>query len=522
MNCACLRRTSYPGLALFGVLFLVLSDWVVPRLTAAPADTPRHSQLWDSTGESWDASGRLPDFSFAGYQRGERPLPQRSSEMDVKSFGAAGDGHADDTEAFQKAIAAAKGKVLAIPAGRYKITDFLILRDRGTVMQGAGPEQSVLVFPIPLNEIKPDWGATTTGQRTSNYSWSGGFVHVTGRLSREQLATVTAPARRGDRSLVVSNCEAFRAGDDVRLVMRDTPANTLAAHLYAGDPGPVDNLQGRSRESFNCRLTRVETMAKRIHFDRPLRVDVRLEWKPALFPAKSTVEEVGIEGLGFEFPAGAYGGHFTEVGFNAIAMSGVRNCWARHLRVHNADSGIFISGVNITLQNILLTSERAVETQRRATGHHGITLGGQDNLLTHFDIRTRFMHDITVTSRSAGNVIADGKGLDLALDHHCYGPHANLFTSLDLGLGSRMFQSGGGAKLGRHSAAYETFWSIKSQQPQTWPKGWGPDLMNLVGVESADESITKIDGKWFEVIPPDQLQPCNLYRAQLARRLSSE
>ena len=132
------------------------------------------------------------------------------------------------------------------------------------------------------------------------------------------------------------------------------------------------------------------------------------------------------------------------------------------------------------------------------------------------------MHDITVTSRSAGNVVSDGKGVDLALDHHRYGPHANLFTDIDLGLGSRMFQSGGGARLGRHSAAYETFWCIRSQQPQTWPSGWGPDLMNLIGVDSADESITDIDGKWFETIPPDHLQPRNLYRAQLSRRLGIE
>jgi hypothetical protein len=129
------------------------------------------------------------------------------------------------------------------------------------------------------------------------------------------------------------------------------------------------------------------------------------------------------------------------------------------------------------------------------------------------------MHDITVTSRSAGNVVSAGKGVDLALDHHRYGPHANLFTDIDLGLGNRMFQSGGGARLGRHSAAYETFWCIRSRQPQTWPNGWGPDLMNLIGVESADESITNIDGKWFEVIPPNQLRPNNLYRSQLSRRL---
>ena len=40
-------------------------------------------------------------------------------------------------------------------------------------------------------------------------------------------------------------------------------------------------------------------------------------------------------------------------------------------------------------------------------------------------------------SASAGNVVAGGRGLDLCFDHHKYAPHANLFTDLDLGQGSR-------------------------------------------------------------------------------------
>ena len=115
-----------------------------------------------------------------------------------------------------------------------------------------------------------------------------------------------------------------------------------------------------------------------------------------------------------------------------------------------------------------------------------------------------------------------GRGLDLALDHHKYAPHANLFTDLDLGQGSRMFQSGGGADLGRHSAAYETFWNIHARQPQSWPKGWGPDLMNLVGVRSNGTSETNRAGRWFEAIDPGVLKPANLYDAQRARRCGSQ
>jgi hypothetical protein len=490
---------------------------------ALAADTSQNSQLWGHSGEKWTPVSRLPDFSFAGYDRGESALPQRIAETDVKSFAAVGDGIADDTDAFHQAIEASKGKVLVIPPGRYKITDFLSLRASGSVLRGAGAGKSVLVFPVPLNDIKPNWGATTTGQRTSNYSWSGGFVHVSGSTSRHPLAQVTSPAKRGDQTLTVSDCKGLNSGDQIRLAMADRSDNSLATHIYMDDPGEVSNLKGRSRESFLCRLTKVDVAANRIEFDRPLRIDVRLHWKPQIYSPESTVEEVGIEDLGFEFPNTPYQGHFSEVGFNAIAISGARNCWVRGVRIHNADSGIFISGTNTTLRDIQISSDRKVERSRNATGHHGITLGGQDNLLTDFDIRTRFMHDITFTRGSAGNVVSSGRGVDLALDHHRYGPHSNLFTDIDLGVGSRMFQSGGGARLGRHSGAFETFWNIRAEKPQTWPTGWGPQQMNFVGVHSELDSSIDRDGQWFEVIGPDKkLEPIDLYQAQLARRLATK
>ena len=477
------------------------------------------SALWGRAGERWTPQSRLPDFSYAGYHRGEAPLPTLKPTVDVKAFGAVGDGIADDTLAIQKAIDASPGKVIHLPPGRYKITNFLTIRHGGTVLQGAGPEQSVFFCPIPLNTIKPNWGATTTGQRTSNYSWSGGFIQVTGPSSTKFLASVTAPAKRGDHTLAVSASEPFKVGDDVALRLSDTSDKSLATHLYAGDPGPLDQL-GVIRETFRCRVTKIDPVAGRIEFDRPLLTDVRLEWKPGLFAAARSVEEVGLEELGFEFPNTPYLGHFTELGYNAVSIGDARNCWLRHLRIHNSDSGLFVGGVNVTVQGVLLTSERPVEKSRQATGHHGITLSGQDNLLRDFEFRTRFMHDITMTRGSAGNVVAAGRGLDLALDHHKYAPHHNLFTDLDLGQGSRMFQSGGGDKLGRHSAAGETFWNVRARQPQTWPQGWGPDLMNLVGVQSNGQSLTNLDGPWFEAIAPSRLEPANLYQAQLARRLA--
>ena len=493
--------------------------WSLSMISGASAADSIHSDLWGRHGEKWSADSRLPDFSYAGYHRGEKLLPTLMPSCSVKDFGAVGDGRTDDTQAFHQAIAQSAGKTIHIPEGVYVITDFLSINATGTSLKGEGSGQSILKFPKPLNEIKPNWGATTSGQRTSNYSWSGGFITISGSTSPHVLTEVVADAKRSEQSLRVVGVEGLRVGDEFRLQLSDTEQQTLARYLYASDPGPMENLGSKATVSFAARITQIDADGQRIEFDRPLRTDVRSEWKPQIYSAASSVEEVGVEDLGFQFPDLPYEGHFTELGYNAMAMSGVRNCWVKNLRIYNADSGIFISGTNVTLSGIEFDSDRPIERSRKASGHHGITLGGQDNLLIGFDFRTRFMHDITVSRSSAGNVVAGGKGLDLCFDHHRYGPHANLFTNIDLGEGSRMFQSGGGAALGRHSAAWETFWGIRARQPQSWPKGWGPDLMNLVGLTSSDPALTEPTGRWFEPIDVDGLQPADLYQAQLARRL---
>ena len=497
---------------------------VVAGLIIAQSALPDDSVLWGENGERWSAMSRLPDFSFAGYQRGERPLPRVAPNVSVKDFGALGDGRTDDTAAFQQALREAPGKAISVPAGRYVITDVLTIETSGAVLLGEDPRTSVLYCPTPLEVIRPNPGATTSGRPTSNYSWSGGFIDVRGAISSEVLARLIADAPRGSTELTVDHAERFQAGDEIRLLMDDTSDNSLALYLYAGDSGPVDSLQGRVRETFLARVVDVRSPEDRIVLDRPLRCDARMIWNPRLVPARSTVEEVGIENLGFEFPVTPYAGHFTEQGYNAIALRGVRNCWVRNVSIQHADSGIFVSADQVTLTGIRLASNRLPDDSRNSTGHHGISLTETDCLLTDFDVQTRFIHDITVSSGSAGNVVMNGRGIDLALDHHRYAPHANLWTNLDAGIGTRLFRSGGGAKRGWHSGAWETFWNIRTQNPQAWPQSvgserkWGCDLMTLVGLKTDSAAILDPDGRWFETIAPETLQPQNLYEAQLRRR----
>ncbi len=497
-------------------LLAALLSFAVLHPGHAESPTATFSKLWGQNGEHWTPRSRLPDFSFAGYQRGEHSLPTTPPGVSVKEFGAKGDGETDDTAAFQAALAQVKHGAIEVPAGRYRLTGLLEITRPGVVLRGAGPDQSILFFPQPLNDLKPDWGATTTGERTSNYSWSGGFITLRGQFGSALLTEVTAPAQRGDSQLVVASTAKLRVGQEVEVYQSDQPDNSLAVQLYSGDAGPVKNLNGRAHTSLITRITAID--GSRVTLDRALRCELQSRWKPRLRAFTPTVTGSGVENLGFAFPAQPYRGHFTELGFNPVALRGVAHCWVRNLHVRNADSGPFINGAFNTVDGIVIESDRA-EDKQHCTGHHGLSLGGTDNLLCNFDLRTRFIHDITVSGFCSGNVVMHGRGVDLSLDHHRYAPNENLFTDLEAGAGTRLWKCGGGAALGLHCGARGTFWNIRAARPLSYPPaGFGPPTMNLVALFTRSPSVLEPDGKWFEAIPPAAIQPQNLYTAQQARR----
>jgi len=488
-------------------------------LALAATTAAQTSDLWGVSGERWNPRSRLPDFSYAGYHSGEAPLPRVGPGVSVKDFGARGDGTTDDTAAFLKALATVKSGAIEIPEGRYRITDILEIKRSGIVLRGAGPEKTVLFFPKTLNEIRPNWGETTSGRPTSNYSWSGGFVWFKGNTGGRTLAAITVAAQRGDSTLRVSSTSNLRVGQQVEILETDTPENTLADLLYSGDAGDTSKLLGTTRASIVCRVLNVK--GDEIQLDRPLRFDIKEQWQPRVVSFEPTVSESGVENLAFEFPVTPYAGHFTELGFNAVAFSGVSNCWARNLRIRNADSGIFTNSYFCTISGVLFESARAPDKGGN-TGHHGFNFEGEDNLFTEFDFRTQFIHDITVDHNASGNVSAHGRGIDLSFDHHRRAVNENLFTDIDAGAGTHLWLSGGGDALGKHAAARNTFWNIRAAKPQSFPPtDFASIAINLIAVETRQPSEKNLNGKWFEAIPPSKISPQDIHAAQLARRLKA-
>lgn len=480
---------------------------------------PRYSELWGRNGERWDPTGRLPDYSFAGYHRGERGLPAVSGrQVDIRTFGAKGDGTTDDTDAFARALREVDADILLIPQGRYLLSDQLIIDRSRLVVRGAGSEKTVLCFTRPLSQMLPgESDEAADGDCGYNrWSWSGGLVTFRGEDAGLLLATVTAVARRGTTTLLVAGAEELTKGQLVVIRQTDTPERSLLHYLYAGDPGDISEVPIAAFTDTSVKIVGIQ--GNRLTIDRPLPVDIDPAWNPQIHSTASGIQESGIESLTIEFPATAYDRHGGETGWNGIAFeSGTCNCWIRDITIRNADSGIFLGGRNNTVQGLTLVSGRPSQVDGEFTGHHGIYFRGQDNLLRDFSIETRFIHDLTVAEYVAGNVAMDGRAVKLSIDFHRIAPHSNLFTAIDAGYASRFLRRTGGRKRGKNAGAWNTIWNLRNATTSGWPQPRvAPSLFTIVGVGMSGSP--PVEEWWYEDIPPRQLQPENLYKAQLRKR----
>ena len=380
-----------------------------------------------------------------------------------------------------------------------------------------GADKTTIRITKELEDVRPNMGATTGGRPTSNYSWSGGFFWLKGQFKQTRIADITADAPRGSRTITLSKAPNVTVGQRVEVQLTDDENKSLLNYLYADDPDNTSQFTKTVKPRMVARVAAIDQNT--VTLDRPLWLDIKTKWAPILQTFEPSVSEVGIENLTIQFPVKPYAGHFTELGMNAIAMNGVADCWAKNIKIVNADSGLFLTGINCTADGVTIESHRQPDPATDTVGHHAITMG-RDCLLTNFSMNAKHIHDITVSNLATGNVVKNGTSVSLNLDHHKRAPYQNLFTNIDAGDGRRLWQCGGGADLGRNCGTRATFWNIRAEHPIAPPPApFAPNSITMVGIHSNSPDQQILTGTWFEVIPPDQLHPQDLHAAQLKQRL---
>lgn len=507
----------------FPILSLLITLSTLPH--AALSGT---SALWGERGERWDPLGRLPDFSYAGYHAGEKSLPDLPVVTNVLDFGAIPNDEGDDTEAFQAAIEATHDGALLVPAGRYIVNDILALNRKGVVLRGEGSDEdgTILYFPKHLTDI--------TGRGPSPWQYgNGGLIWIGHQTSAygDSISFLKEPARRGDRVLELDNAEDLSAGDWIAIRLTDTADHSLMLHLH-NDQVPICEWEEPVKGDLTWPVRIEKVSGNRITLAQPLRIDMHLEWQPTVL-AYTPVREIGVESLRLEFPDEVYRGHHQERGYNGVGLTGALNCWIREVTIKNGENGIYLGSGSkqCELRDIrIIGRSLSITTPGPDFGmhaHHGVSFGSSsDNLLSDLELVDPTLHDISVFSKANGNVIRHVVGPNVSLDHHRYGPFENLFSDINAGLGTNLYNSSGKSEHGPHSGARETFWNIRSSswempgapvERTTWGRWTNApwDYIQTNVIPCSTHLLTE-DRQWLERV--ENIRPADLYVSQLERR----
>src|SRR5690606_30812764 len=153
-------------------------------------------------------------------------IDAKSPTVSVVTFGAVGDGVADDTAAIQAAIDAAEtfGLATYLPPGRFLITDTLVLKS-GTTLRGAGRGSTVI-------------DATGLGA-----ALGAGRTAITALGARAGTSnSITVAVTRGSKSVTVADASGLAVGDRV-LLSSDDLFHTTAA-LRKGEIKRIEAISG--------------------------------------------------------------------------------------------------------------------------------------------------------------------------------------------------------------------------------------------------------------------------------------
>lgn len=385
---------------------IALAAFLLPILSGAQT----FSELWGEQGELWNPEdSRLKNFTNVGYKQGDVPIPNWPVGVNVLDFGAIPDDGKDDSQAFIDAIAACPDNhAVAVPNGRYRITQQIRVGRDNFVLRGEDLYKTVLWFPKNLSEVYPKV------DYDGSYGHGSGFYYVKGGVQRS------------------------------------------------------------------------------------------------------------MENLTFEFREQPKMGHWEWKGQDAVFYGGgVKDSWIRNIYFRNVDHGISMGGAeNVSVLNIIfdhyIGRPDVIGSSGRSgwVGHVGIGLGKAKNCLFHnVEFKGNYFHDFDIINVPNGSVVSNVTGPDsapgsFALHHHGQGARNNLYTNIYGGPIAGLKDS--------QRQASETHWNFRAKgrlDPKTVPYA---TQNNHVFVGYDTDLETKVtDTLWYEAIDPAELQPQNIYLAQL-------
>lgn len=520
--------------------------------------------------KSFYDSAFVQDYSYAGYHRGEVPLPAPAGpvlNVTKAPFFADATGGVDATVAIQAALDSVGkigGGIVYLPTGTYRInadnaSQALNIRYSNVVLRGAGADQTFL-YNTTTNMRAKFIVKTTAG----GSSWNT----IPGASSR----TAIVQDLPGPNLVIpVASTDLFKVGDWV-LVRNRITLEWVQEHHEPGWEASYNKLTG----FVYCRqVVSMNAQAKTLTVDVPIRYALFARDTAMVHLAPPMLSEVGVEDLAIgnaQIPissgwgendystagTAAYDAHSSYV----IDFNKVRNGWIRRVKSYLPSGNT--SGAHVLSNGILVEQSRGVTLDSCDFSHGQYGGGGGNGYMYRIsanevlikDSRATFARHGFVLSHmfASGNVFlrvhdkeggkqtgltgsmtTSGKGSD----HHMHFSHSNLFDQCisENSNFQASYRPYGTDPLHNLTSAHSTYWN-------TTGLGSGVDAANnliitqqsrygyVIGTQGARTQVSNAaSGDVLTKTAPldlvegvgqgNSLIPQSLYSDQLAKRLQS-
>lgn len=509
--------------------------------------TTAQQQIWNEWVANPNTHVHIPNVSYAGYKYGSQSLPTGGTLYNVKNYGAQGDGVTDDTAEIRNAIAAvgSSGGVVYFPTGTYIISGPLFVHKNNTILRGENRDSTTLKFTKSLNESYGT-AAPSSDLNNSRWSWSGGLIWITPQVQNTyrsgtgnipgseweegwrtdtvRLADITASHLRGTQTINVSSTAGISAGQYLAVRITNAADQSVLKHLAGGGTWGNSYNWGASNVApanlpfvqWVVQVHAVDAANKTVTLKQPLRFDTRTTWDPRLVDLKEYVENSGVEHLTLELQKDYIWNfsqhHNKEPGWNGMFFDATVNCFARSVRVVDADNGLLIfASKNLTATDVNVE----YWNNASATMHHGIEVSksSADCLIENFFIESKTWHGINIEAFSMGNVYSKGTMNHGTFDHHGGLASNNVFTEISI-YNDGLF-GGSAPRLG----ARVVNWNVNVTnnrnygigQRELYPRG---AFVGVRGISLTSPGNSEARTESAGVVP----NPANLYRAQRCQR----
>lgn len=524
-------------LLLFGALFAAChDDKNPPAVTPDPEpgenpDEPLEPEngcaLWNEfvAARKNGTESTLPDFSYAGYDFGERSVPNVAYPVyNVVDYGAIPDDGLSDREAFAAAIQAAEaagGKaIIYFPKGRYHLRpeeapNTPIVIDAGNiVLRGEGAAEGGTELFMEYPNLPLDATLWNTPELIT-------FTCKNAKNDDQLLLTpVTGNAARGSHSIEVASSSGLHIGQRVLLKLAANNDPELVAEEVS--PYPV-NAEWTELPNTGVQVTeyhqilRVE--GRTVTFKEPIMHKVDARWGWTLHAHQHHVG-CGVEDIAF---VGNYNEPFVHHG-SALADSGYRmltfhrqvNGWIRRCRFSNVSEGASIMlSANISVYDCNITGNQGHSALRAQASSH-IFLGKINDEPAQY-------HSVGVSKTSIGNVLwRNTTSANSCFESHSSQPRATLIDACQGGF--LPDHAGGDAALGPNHLADLVLWNYR----ETSTTGGEFDLWTrnnrfLMPIIAGFQGSTTFHPEQVTINESHgtAVEPESLYEAQLTLRLGT-